>query len=102
MLTNFQLRKYLAREVLGKTLRKPPRKSGEAPCATRPTFSGSGRYPAKYASARAEAKLRTLAITASARKRQTRTRSHCAQRATAPARSPTTGSADVPSSAPIG
>jgi len=31
MLTNFQLRKYLAREVLGKTLRKPPAKERRGP-----------------------------------------------------------------------
>jgi hypothetical protein len=31
MLNNFQLRKYLAREVLGKTLRKPPAKERRGP-----------------------------------------------------------------------
>ena len=31
MLTNFQLRKWLAREVLGKTLRKPPAKERRGP-----------------------------------------------------------------------
>jgi hypothetical protein len=31
MLTNFQLRQYLAREVLGKTLRKPPQREKRGP-----------------------------------------------------------------------